>query len=116
VAGIQAAFLSLKREGKVRAVGLSNHTCCSSSRPAGRSRGFAEPPFSAIRGMPRGAGVVAYKNGTGVIVYSPMQSGLGHWKGLHAERARRFRKRRLASAAASSPAAGLARNLALAQH
>jgi len=71
-------LLDLKKEGKVRAVGLSNHN--SKQLEAAEKLGHVDtlqPPFSAIR-----RGVAAAEipwcetHRTGVIVYSPMQSGL----------------------------------------
>jgi aryl-alcohol dehydrogenase-like predicted oxidoreductase len=71
-------MLDLKREGKVRAVGLSNHS--AAQLEVAERLGHVDtlqPPFSAIR---RDAGAAelpwcaAHK--TGVICYSPMQSGL----------------------------------------
>jgi aryl-alcohol dehydrogenase-like predicted oxidoreductase len=71
-------FLDLKKEGKVRAVGLSNHG--ASQLAAAEAIGHVDtlqPPFSAIR---RGYAEVELPwcaaHGTGVIVYSPMQAGL----------------------------------------
>ena len=71
-------LLDLKREGKVRAVGLSNHD--AAQLDAAERLGHVDtlqPPFSAIRRD------VAHKelpwcaaHETGVIVYSPMQAGL----------------------------------------
>ena len=71
-------LLQLKEEGKVRAVGLSNHDFAQLE--AAERLGHVDtlqPPFSAIRRevaaaeLPWCAG-----HRTGVIVYSPMQSGL----------------------------------------
>src|SRR3989441_1019666 len=71
-------LLQLKAEGKVRAVGLSNHDV--RQLDAAERLGHVDtlqPPVSAIRrgvaaaGLPWGAA-----HGTAVIVYSPMQSGL----------------------------------------
>jgi len=71
-------LLQLKEEGKVRAVGLSNHDVAQLE--AAERLGHVDtlqPPFSAIR-----RDVAALElpwcaaHGTGVIVYSPMQSGL----------------------------------------
>jgi aryl-alcohol dehydrogenase-like predicted oxidoreductase len=71
-------LLQLKEEGKVRAVGLSNHDVAQLE--AAERLGHVDtlqPPFSAIRRevaaaeLPWCAG-----HGAGVIVYSPMQSGL----------------------------------------
>ena len=71
-------LLDLKREGKVRAVGLSNHD--AAQLEAAERLGHVDtlqPPFSAIRRdvalreLPWCAA-----HDTGVIVYSPMQAGL----------------------------------------
>ena len=71
-------LLELKREGKVRAVGLSNHDAQQLERA--ESIGHVDtlqPPFSAIR---RNAAARELPwcaaHDTGVIVYSPMQAGL----------------------------------------
>ncbi len=72
------AFLDLKREGKVRAIGLSNHDVAQLE--AAEALGHVDtlqPPFSAIRRDAGGAEIPwCQAHGTGVIVYSPMQSGL----------------------------------------
>ncbi len=70
-------FLDLKKEGKVRAIGLSNHSV--EQLEAAEKLGHVDslqPPFSAIRreNAPELAWCAAHQ--TGVIVYSPMQSGL----------------------------------------
>jgi aryl-alcohol dehydrogenase-like predicted oxidoreductase len=71
-------LLDLKAEGKVRAVGLSNHD--SKQLEAAEALGHVDslqPPFSLIN---RDAGADeldwCHTHDTGVIVYSPMQSGL----------------------------------------
>ena len=71
-------LLDLKAEGKLRAVGLSNHNV--GQLEAAERLGHVDtlqPPFSAIR---RDAAVAELPwcaaHETGVIVYSPMQSGL----------------------------------------
>jgi aryl-alcohol dehydrogenase-like predicted oxidoreductase len=71
-------LLDLKKEGMVRAVGLSNHN--AKQLEAAEKLGHVDtlqPPFSAIR---RGAAAAELPwceaHRTGVIVYSPMQSGL----------------------------------------
>jgi aryl-alcohol dehydrogenase-like predicted oxidoreductase len=71
-------LLDLKREGKVRAVGLSNHN--AEQLEAAEKLGHVDtlqPPFSAIK---RAAGAAeipwCHAHATGVIVYSPMQAGL----------------------------------------
>ena len=71
-------LLELKTAGKVRALGLSNHsiTQLQAAEHLGHVAA-SQPPFSAMR---RGSGKEeipwCYKNKTGVIVYSTMQSGL----------------------------------------
>jgi len=71
-------LLQLKEEGKVRAVGLSNHTVAQLD--AAERLGHVDslqPPFSAIRRDVAAAELPwCAAHGTGVIVYSPMQSGL----------------------------------------
>ena len=71
-------LLELKQEGKVRAVGLSNHT--AKQLAVSEALGHVDtlqPPFSAIK---RDVAVAelpwCHAHGTGVIVYSPMQAGL----------------------------------------
>lgn len=72
------ALLELKAEGKVRAVGLSNHS--ADQLDAAEKLGHVEtlqPPLSAIkRGAIERELPWCLANDTGVIVYSPMQSGL----------------------------------------
>ena len=71
-------LLDLKKEGKVRAVGLSNHNVAQLE--AAERVGHVDtlqPPFSAIRREFAAAELpwcIAHE--TGVIVYSPMQAGL----------------------------------------
>jgi aryl-alcohol dehydrogenase-like predicted oxidoreductase len=72
------ALVDLRAEGKVRAVGLSNHDVGQLERAEAIGHvDSLQPPFSAIH---RGAGGAELPwcaaHGTGVIVYSPMQSGL----------------------------------------
>ncbi len=71
-------LVDLKKEGKVRAVGLSNHN--AAQLEAAERIGHVDtlqPPFSAIR---RSIAEVELPwcraHDTGVIVYSPMQSGI----------------------------------------
>jgi aryl-alcohol dehydrogenase-like predicted oxidoreductase len=76
-------LLDLKREGKVRAVGLSNHNLdhLRSAEALGHVDTL-QPPFSAIRrDIADGVLPWCHQHETGVIVYSPMQSGLltGHF-------------------------------------
>lgn len=71
-------LLDLKAEGKLRAVGLSNHDAAQLARAEALGHvDTLQPPFSAIR---RGAAAAelpwCLAHETGVIVYSPMQSGL----------------------------------------
>jgi len=73
-----ATFIELRAEGKIRAAGLSNHDI--PQLEAAEAIGHVDslqPPFSAIR--PEAAdGLLDWcaDNETGVIVYSPMGSGL----------------------------------------
>ena len=71
-------LLQLKEEGKVRAVGLSNHAVAQLG--AAERVGHVDtlqPPFSAIRREVAAAELPwCAAHHTGVIVYSPMQSGL----------------------------------------
>ena len=71
-------LLDLKREGKVAAVGLSNHNVAQLA--AAEALGHVDtlqPPFSAIK-RDVGAAELPWCDAhrTGVIVYSPMQAGL----------------------------------------
>ena len=71
-------LLDLKAEGKVRAVGLSNHNVAQLE--AAERIGHVDtlqPPFSAIRREFAAAELPwCREHETGVIVYSPMQAGL----------------------------------------
>ena len=73
-----ANMLELKREGKVRHVGLSNHDVGQLERA--EAIGHVEtlqPPFSMIRRDTAQAILPwCHAHGTGVICYSPMQAGL----------------------------------------
>ncbi|HXP96316.1 MAG TPA: aldo/keto reductase [Telmatospirillum sp.] len=109
-------LLDLKREGKVRAVGLSNHNIAQLT--AAEAIGHVDtlqPPFSAIR---RGVGAAELpwcaEHNTGVIVYSPMQSGLltGTFNTL---RAANLPKNDWRSRSPEFTGEGLSRNLALAE-
>lgn len=71
-------LLDLKQEGKVRAVGLSNHNAAQLADAGALGHvDTLQPPFSAIR---RNTAVAelpwCHAHDTGVIVYSPMQAGL----------------------------------------
>ena len=72
------ALLDLKREGKARAVGLSNHKVDLLERAERLGHvDTLQPPFSPIRRDVAAAELPwCDAHGTGVIVYSPMQSGL----------------------------------------
>lgn len=115
-------LLDAKRSGKVRAVGLSNHNVAQLE--AAERLGHVDslqPPFSAIQ---RSAAddVLPWcdRHNTGVIVYSPMQSGLltgtmtpdrvralGHddWRAGHVEYTSPRLERNLALADAMKPLA-----------
>jgi aryl-alcohol dehydrogenase-like predicted oxidoreductase len=71
-------LVELKAEGKIRAAGLSNHDVAQLD--AAEATGHVDslqPPFSAVN-RSAGGDVIPWcaEHGTGVIVYSPMQSGL----------------------------------------
>ena len=71
-------LLQLKEEGKVRAVGLSNHdvTQLEAAERVGHVDTL-QPPFSGVRRDVAAAELPwCAAHDTGVIVYSPMQSGL----------------------------------------
>jgi aryl-alcohol dehydrogenase-like predicted oxidoreductase len=72
------ALLDLQAEGKIRAGGVSNFTVDMLERCEARGHvGTLQPPFSLIN-RAAGGDVIpwAAEHGTGVIVYSPMGSGL----------------------------------------
>ena len=71
-------MLDLKHEGKVRAVGLSNHDAAQLERAEALGHvDTLQPPFSAIHRTAAAAELPWCRaHDTGVIVYSPMQSGL----------------------------------------
>ncbi|MFE7802265.1 aldo/keto reductase [Nocardia sp. NPDC057440] len=67
----------LKKEGKVRAIGLSNHDAAQLEVAEDIAHVDAiQPPFSAINRSAAPEIAWAQRHGTGVIVYSPLQSGL----------------------------------------
>ncbi len=70
-------LLELKRAGKVRAVGLSNHTIeqLECAERLGHVDSL-QPPFSAICRQTAAEIAWCRAHQTGVIVYSPMQAGL----------------------------------------
>jgi aryl-alcohol dehydrogenase-like predicted oxidoreductase len=71
-------LVELRREGTIRAAGLSNHS--TAQLEAAERIGHVDtlqPPFSAIRrDVAQSELPWCQQHGTGVIVYSPMQSGL----------------------------------------
>jgi len=71
-------LLDLKQEGKVRAVGLSNHNAAQLQAAEALDHvDTLQPPFSAIkRGVAAAELPWCAAQETGVIVYSPMQAGL----------------------------------------
>jgi aryl-alcohol dehydrogenase-like predicted oxidoreductase len=70
-------MVQLRQESKVRAVGLSNHgvPLLEKAEKAGHVDSL-QPPLSMINRTQAGAIAWCARNGTGVIVYSPMHSGL----------------------------------------
>lgn len=108
-------LLDLKAEGKVRAVGLSNHN--AAQLEAAERLGHVDtlqPPFSAIRRDVAAAELPwCHAHDTGVIVYSPMQAGLLSGR-FSVERARSLPKDDWRSRSAEFTGDKLARNLKLA--
>jgi aryl-alcohol dehydrogenase-like predicted oxidoreductase len=108
-------LLQLKEEGKVRAVGLSNHGVAQLA--AAERLGHVDtlqPPFSAIhREMGDAELPWCAAHRTGVIVYSPMQSGLLTGS-FSVERAARLGADDWRSRSPDFTGDGLRRNLALA--
>lgn len=108
-------LLELKQAGKLRAIGLSNHNLAQLQ--AAQSLGpvdTLQPPFSAVR-REAAADLLPWcaEHDVGVIVYSPMQSGLLSGKFSEA-RAAALPKDDWRSRHAEFTAPLLARNLALA--
>jgi aryl-alcohol dehydrogenase-like predicted oxidoreductase len=109
------AMLDFKKAGKVRAVGLSNHSVEQLERAERIGHvDSLQPPFSAIRR--RSAAEIAWcaDHGTGVIVYSPMQAGL-LTGAFTAERARSLAEEDWRAQDPEFTGEALARNLALAE-
>ena len=108
-------LLQLKGEGKVRAVGLSNHNVAQLD--AAERLGHVDslqPPFSAIHREVAAAEIPwCAAHGTGVIVYSPMQSGL-LTGAFSVERATRLGADDWRSRSPDFTGLGLRRNVALA--
>ncbi|MEN3280530.1 MAG: hypothetical protein V7607_1670 [Solirubrobacteraceae bacterium] len=67
----------LKAEGKVHAIGLSNHDCQQLETAEAVAHVDAlQPPFSALQREAAPEVAWCHAHGTAVIAYSPMQSGL----------------------------------------
>ena len=108
-------FVDLRKEGKVRAIGLSNHgvDLLTAAERLGHVDSL-QPPFSAIRRRAAEADIPwCLANGTGVIVYSPMQAGLLTGR-FSAERARALPVNDWRSRNEEFAGERLGRNLALA--
>ncbi|MGF6881951.1 aryl-alcohol dehydrogenase-like predicted oxidoreductase [Nocardia sp. GAS34] len=103
----------LKAEGKVRAIGLSNHTVDLIEQAEKIAHvDSIQPPFSAINRSAADEIAWAHANNAGVITYSPLQSGLLSGA-FTAERAARLPADDWRSAHADFTT-GLSANLALA--
>lgn len=109
-------LIDLRKEGKVRAVGLSNHD--AAQLEAAERLGHVDslqPPFSAIHRNAAAAELPwCAEHDTGVIVYSPMQSGLLTGR-FTAERAAKLPASDWRSRSDDFTGEGLKRNLALAE-
>ncbi len=109
-------FLDLKAEGKVRAIGLSNHNVAQLE--AAERLGHVDtlqPQFSAIhRDFAAKELPWCVAHNTGVIVYSPMASGL-LTGAFTAQRAKSLAKDDWRSRSADFTGDGLGRNLGLAE-
>ncbi|MDX6428135.1 MAG: hypothetical protein QOE54_501, partial [Streptosporangiaceae bacterium] len=72
-----ATMVELKNEGEVRAIGLSNHSIpqLEQAERIGHVDSL-QPPLSMINRSQADEIAWCARNGTGVIVYSPMHSGL----------------------------------------
>lgn len=116
------AFQDLKREGKVRAVGLSNHDIYQLEAAEGLGNvDSIQPRFNLIhRDAADDVLLWAHEHETGVIVYSPMASGLltgaftagraasmdpGDWRARHPDFTEPALSANLALAEALSPVA-----------
>jgi aryl-alcohol dehydrogenase-like predicted oxidoreductase len=110
------ALLDLKREGKVAAIGLSNHN--AKQLAAAEALGHVDtlqPPFSAIKREVAAAELPwCDAHETGVIVYSPMQAGLLSGR-FTAERAASLPANDWRSRNAEFTGEALARNLEVAE-
>jgi aryl-alcohol dehydrogenase-like predicted oxidoreductase len=109
-------LLRLKEEGKARAVGLSNHD--AAQLVVAERIGHVDtlqPPFSAINRKAASSDIPwCAAHGTGVIVYSPMQSGLLTGS-FSAERAARLPAEDWRARVPEFTGEALRRNLALAE-
>jgi aryl-alcohol dehydrogenase-like predicted oxidoreductase len=110
-----ATLVALRDEGKIAAAGLSNHDV--KQLDAAERIGHVDslqPPFSAVQ-REAGAAEIPWcrAHGTGVIVYSPMQSGL-LTGAFSRERAKRLPANDWRAGHPDFTGAGLDRNLALA--
>jgi len=78
IEGYWGKLVELKRSGKVRAIGLSNHDAAALQRAERVGHvDTLQPPFSALaRDVARAELPWSAAHQTGVIVYSPLQSGL----------------------------------------
>jgi len=108
-------LLDLKQQGKVRAVGLSNHSVAQLEHAEALGHvDTLQPPFSMIHREAAGDLLPwCHAHNTGVIVYSPMQAGL-LTGAFTAERAAALPLNDWRSRAADFNGDGLRRNLDLA--
>lgn len=110
-----ATLVALRDEGKISAAGLSNHDV--KQLEAAERIGHVDslqPPFSAVQRDAGGAEIPWCRaHGTGVIVYSPMQSGLLTGS-FSRERAKRLPPNDWRAGHSDFTGDGLDRNLALA--
>jgi aryl-alcohol dehydrogenase-like predicted oxidoreductase len=108
-------LVDMRRSGKVRAIGLSNHSVAQLREAEAIGHvDTLQPPFSAIKRKVAAEELPwCQDNGTGVIVYSPMQSGLLTGR-FTQERARALPKDDWRSRNADFTGDKLARNLKLA--
>lgn len=110
------AFVDLRAEGKIRAAGLSNHNVAQLGLAEGIGHvDSLQPPFNLIH-RKAAADVIPWcaGHGTGVIVYSPMASGLLSGA-FTQQRAAGLGDGDWRSTSPDFTGEGLARNLALAE-
>jgi aryl-alcohol dehydrogenase-like predicted oxidoreductase len=110
------AFTQLRAEGKIRAAGLSNHKTAQLEAAERIGHVDSLQPLCNLIHREAAADVIPWcaAHGTGVIVYSPMASGL-LTGAFTAERAASLGAGDWRSRSADFTGAGLARNLALAE-